>query len=76
MTALFADTFYWIALADSTDSAHWLALTLTAERATSQIVTTDEVLTEYLSFFSSTPAPSRREAAEVAEDLLTSSIVA
>jgi predicted nucleic acid-binding protein len=51
MTALFADTFYWIALADFTDSAHRLALTLTAERATSQIVTTDEVLTEYLTFF-------------------------
>ncbi len=32
MTALFADTFYWIALADSTDSAHRLALTPTAER--------------------------------------------
>jgi len=75
MTALFADTFYWIALADSTDSAHRLALTLTVERATSQIVTTDEVLTEYLTFFSSAPAPARTEAAEVVEDLLTSSIV-
>jgi len=29
MTALFADTFYWIALADFTDSAHQRALTLT-----------------------------------------------
>ena len=75
MTALFADTFYWIALADPTDSAHHLALTLTAERAASQIVTTDEVLTEYLTFFASAPAPTRREAAEVVEDLLTSSIV-
>lgn len=26
MTALFADTFYWIALADSTDGAHQRAL--------------------------------------------------
>ena len=75
MTALFADTFYWIALADPTDSAHRLALTLTTERATSQIVTTDEVLTEYLTFFSAAPAPTRSEAAEVVEDLLTSSIV-
>ena len=31
MTALFADTFYWIALADLTDSAHQRALALTAE---------------------------------------------
>ena len=75
MTALFADTFYWIALADFTDSAHRLALTLTAERATSQIVTTDEVLTEYLNFFSSALAPSRSQAAAVVEDLLTSSVV-
>ena len=42
MNALFADTFYWIALADSNDSAHEPALTLTAERADSRIVTTDE----------------------------------
>jgi predicted nucleic acid-binding protein len=75
MTALFADTFYWIALAGFTDSAHRLALTLTAERATSQIVTTDEVLTEYLNSFSSAPAPSRSQAAAVVEDLLTSSVV-
>jgi predicted nucleic acid-binding protein len=75
MTAIFADTFYWIALADSADSAHRRALTLTAERATSRIVTTDEVLTEYLTFFATAPEPSRRGAAEVVEDLLTSSIV-
>jgi predicted nucleic acid-binding protein len=75
MTAPFADTFYWIALADFTDSAHQLALTLTAERANSQFVTTDEVLTEYLNFFSSSPASSRCQAAAVVEDLLTSSAV-
>ena len=46
MTALFADTFYWIALADFADSAHQRALAFTAERAISHIVTTDEVLTE------------------------------
>jgi hypothetical protein len=28
MTALFADTFYWIALADFSDSAHRRALAL------------------------------------------------
>jgi predicted nucleic acid-binding protein len=75
MTALFADTFYWIAVADSNDSAHRLALTLTTERATSQIVTTDEVLTEYLNFFSSAPEPFRRKAAHGVERLLTSSVV-
>jgi hypothetical protein len=51
MTALFADTFYWVALADFTDRAHARALRITAERAASPIVTIDEVLTEYLTFF-------------------------
>ncbi len=52
MNALFADTFSWIALSDSSDSAHSRALTLASEHAESRIVTTDEVLTEYLNFFS------------------------
>jgi hypothetical protein len=62
MTALFADTFYWIALADFADSAHQRALTLTAARAASQIVTTDEVLAEYLTFFATAPEQMRRKA--------------
>lgn len=46
MTALFADTFYWIALVDFSDGAHRRALALTSERVDSPIVTTDEVLAE------------------------------
>ena len=60
MTALFADTFYWIALADFADSAHQRALALTVERASSIIVTTDEVLAEYLTFFATAPEQMRR----------------
>jgi uncharacterized protein len=73
MTALFADTFYWIALADTTDSAHQRAVAFTDERATSPIVMTDEVLTEYLTFFST--ASFRRKAADGVERLLTSAVV-
>ncbi|MGO9261646.1 MAG: type II toxin-antitoxin system VapC family toxin [Bryobacteraceae bacterium] len=75
MTAVFADTFYWIALADFADSAHSRALALTSERGSWQIVTTDEVLTEYLAFFAAAPAPFRREAADVVLGLLASSVV-
>lgn len=71
MNALFADTFYWIALADFTDNAHQRALALTAERADSRIVTTGEVLSEYLTFFSAASAAVRREVAESVEELLT-----
>jgi predicted nucleic acid-binding protein len=62
MTALFADTFYWIALADFSDSAHRRALALTAERKKTPIVTTDEVLAEYLTFFATVPEQMRRKA--------------
>lgn len=75
MTALFADTFYWIALADSADRTHKRALELTAERAASRLVTTDEVLAEYLTFFSGAPDPMRREVAASVRGLLASPVV-
>ncbi len=75
MKALFADTFYWIAVADSADHAHQRALVLTAERATSRIFTTGEVLTEYLTFFATAPEQFRNEAAASVEGLLESSVV-
>jgi predicted nucleic acid-binding protein len=75
MSALFADTFYWIALADFADSAHQRALSLTAKLAASRIVTTDEVLTEYLTFFSTAPEALRREVAESVEGILSSSVI-
>jgi predicted nucleic acid-binding protein len=70
MTALFADTFYWIALADFADSAHERALALTTERAASPIVTTDEVLGEYLTFFATAPAQMRRGAVTNVQHIL------
>jgi uncharacterized protein len=70
MTALFADTFYWIALANPADSAHQQALTLTSERATSPIVTTDEVLAEYLTFFSRAAEALRGAAAASVRGIL------
>ena len=75
MTALFADTFYWIALADSADRMHKRALELTAECATSRLVTTDEVLAEYLTFFSAAPDLMRREVAASVRGLLASPVV-
>ena len=70
MTALFADTFYWIALTDFTDSAHERALSITSERATSSIVTTDEVLAEYLTFFANAHERMRREVAGSVQGIL------
>ena len=70
MTALFADTFYWIALVDLADSAHQRALALTSERADSTIVTTDEVLAEYLTFFATAPEQMRRKAVTNVQHIL------
>jgi hypothetical protein len=75
MRALFADTFYWVARADSGDSALQRAWSLTAERATSRIFTTDEVFTEYLTFFATAPEQVRSEAAVSVEGLLESPVV-
>ena len=52
----FADTFYWIALTDSADEFH-----IRAREVKRDIVTTDEVLTEYLTFFCAVPEFIRRE---------------
>ena len=71
MTPLFADTFYWIALTDNTDSAHQRALAITSERGSWPIVTTDEVLVEYLTFFSTAPEQIRKEVAGSVQSLLT-----
>ena len=73
MTSLFADTFYWIALADFMDSAHERALGITAERATSPIVTTDEVLAEFLTFFAAATEPIRRGTCGAVQRILESS---
>jgi predicted nucleic acid-binding protein len=68
--ALFGDTFYWIALADFNDGAHRRAVALTFERADSTIVTTDEVLAEYLTFFATAPEQVRRKAVTNAQRIL------
>ena len=50
MRRIFADTFYWIASLNPRDQAHALAaLSKTLQPA--QIITTDEVLTEFLNYF-------------------------
>jgi predicted nucleic acid-binding protein len=72
MRALLADTFYWIALTDPNDTAHQDALAMTAERAAAPLITTDEVLSEYLAFFANATKALRREAGGIVRDLLES----
>jgi uncharacterized protein len=73
MTALFADTFYWIALIDLSDSAHRRALELTTSTLVHvPIITTDEVLAEYLTFFATAHDQMRRKALASAQCILKS----
>jgi len=53
MRTIFADTFYWNALANPKDQWHQTARRLSRELHPFLIVTTDEVLVEFLAFFSS-----------------------
>lgn len=50
MNSVFADTFYWIALANPRDEHHRRVLEFSNSLGSSVIVTTDEVLTEFLNF--------------------------
>ena len=73
MIAVFADTFYWIALTDFSDSFHERALALTAEHASLPLITTDEVLTEYLNYFGDRPETIRRHVAAGVRRIMGSS---
>ncbi len=75
MTAVFADTFHWIALADFSDSFHERALALTAAHASQPLVTTDEVLTEYLNYFGEQPEVLRRHAAASVRRMIASASI-
>lgn len=51
MPEIFADTFYWIALANPADSSHHAAMAFDLANPEVVLVTTDEVLSEFLNYF-------------------------
>ena len=75
MTAVFADTFFWIALANPRDMAHPQAMRLHGQLQDRLIVTTDEVLTEFLNFYSDHGPHFRKAVAQSATALLDSNAV-
>ena len=60
MSVVFADTFYWIAFTNILDAAHEKAKALALKRTT--ILTTEEVLIEYLNYFAAWGENLRRKA--------------
>lgn len=63
MKAVFADTFYWVALTNKLDALHKQALELPQSLGLPLIVTTEQVITEYLNFFAEWGEHFRRKAA-------------
>ena len=70
MKQVFADTFYWIASINPEDDWHHKTRALTATLDQVQIVTTDEVLTEVLTFFSAHGRSMRRRAVQLVKGLM------
>ena len=62
MRTVFADTCYWIAIALPKDELHELAKTATQTLQGAHIITTDEVLAEFLTFLSGWGALLRAKA--------------
>lgn len=51
MREVFVDTFFWIALANSRDPHHQRTKALQQSLRSARLVTTDEVLVEFLTFY-------------------------
>ena len=67
MRIVFADTFYWIALLNPNDEAHERVVIASKNLGSARIVTTDEVLTEFLNYFAGRGHFLRRAAALLVE---------
>jgi len=67
---VFADTVYWIALYDPKDMLHQTAITLTKKLVNNTIVSTDAVLTEVLTSFSSYGSETRKSISFNIKELL------
>src|SRR5262245_65342983 len=75
MRRIFADAVYWIALANRKDQ--WHAKVVQTMRSLGQValVTTDEVLDEFLAYYSGHGPILRRDAAQTVEDALADPLV-
>ncbi|HEV3079206.1 MAG TPA: PIN domain-containing protein [Gemmataceae bacterium] len=66
---LFADTFYWVALLNPRDAFHTHVMSYSRTLAAARVVTTDEIFTESLNYWSSAGPYWRGLAAAQVRDL-------
>ena len=70
MRTVFADTAYWIALSNPKDQLHKTAKTVREKLGNAHLVTTDEVLIEFLNAFSISGETVRRQIARIVRQIL------
>lgn len=69
MRRLFADTFYWIALFSPKDAWHEQVLAFSQSIGLCHLYTTEEVLSEFLTFCSAAGLQTRQQAAALVRSL-------
>ncbi len=67
---IFADTFYWIALSNQNDSWHKKAKSISQEIYPFQIITTDEVLIEFMNYLGDRGHYLRAKAVQLVQSIL------
>jgi len=70
MPRYFVDTFYWVALSDPRDQWHTRVLTFSRSLSDYQLYTVDEVLSEYLTFYSASSPHVRDGAVQTVRHIL------
>jgi predicted nucleic acid-binding protein len=70
MPEIFADSFYWIALANPADQWHQAAKDFSKTNPDATLVTTDEVLVEFLNFFAAAGEHTRIVLAKMCYQLM------
>lgn len=75
MRTVFADTGYWIAMSNPRDELHQRAINVTAQLGSVQIVTSQMVLVEFLTFMGRRGEELRKLALRTVEDLANDPLV-
>src|SRR5262245_9394748 len=75
MRRIFADTLYWVAITSPKDQWHLAARTVSQSLSGCELVTTEEVLTEFLTAFSAAGRFIRQQAVDVVRDLYSDASV-
>lgn len=75
MRVLFADAFYWIALLNPKDVHYQTVKAFNRTLTQTYLVTTDEVLTEFLNFYSSYNPQMRQNAVNRIDDIFNNKMV-